>query len=362
MPIAPRSQVLDVPPAVHGAPDHAELRRLGLHSTELLDFSSNINAYGPSPKVRDAVARTPLDRYPDDEALALRAALAEQLQVSLSNILVGNGSLELIWLASLAFLRPLDRVLVVGPTFAEYARMAGLAGARLRYHLAQEENKFALSPSEIRDVLDSWRPRLVFLCNPNNPTGTVLDPHEIEKWSYTHPHTLFIVDESYLTFASPLGSALDATRDNVLVLRSMTKDHALAGLRLGYAVGAAEVIGALARVRPPWSVNAVAQDAGIAALRDREHLARSLELLADAKTELMTALAEGGMKVLPSAASFFLVRVGNGAAIRRALLDRGILVRDCASFGLPEHIRICTRRPEENARLVAALGEVTHAG
>jgi threonine-phosphate decarboxylase len=362
MPITPRSQVLDAPLAVHGAPDLAELHRFGVHPAELLDFSSNINAYGPSPRVREAVARTPLDRYPDHEALDLRAALAEHLGVAPECILAGNGTSELIWLASFAFLRPLDRVLVLGPTFAEYARMAVLAGTCLKIHLTKEENGFAPSPPEIGDLLDTWRPRLVFLCNPNNPTGTVLDPHLIGKCASIHPHTLFIVDESYLVFAPSLGSVMDAKRNNVLALRSMTKDFALAGLRLGYAVGAEELIDALSRVRPPWSVNALAQAAGITALRDREHLMRSLRLLATAKHELMTKLAELGMKVLPSAAPFFLVRVGNGATVRRALLQKGILVRDCASFGLPEHIRICTRQPEENTRLVAALREVIHAG
>src|SRR5262245_5004352 len=124
MPITPRSQVLDVPLAVHGAPDSAELRRFGVHPEELLDFSSNINTYGPSPKVREAVAQTPMDRYPDHDALALRTTLAEYLGIAPQCILAGNGSAELIWLASLAFLRPHDRVLVLGPTFAEYARMA----------------------------------------------------------------------------------------------------------------------------------------------------------------------------------------------------------------------------------------------
>ncbi len=361
MPIKPRSQVLDVPLAVHGAPDHAELRRLGVRPTELLDFSSNINAYGPSPTVRDAIARTPFDRYPQDEALPLRSALAEQLNLSPQCILVGNGCSELIWLTALAFLHPQDHVLVLGPTFAEYERMAMLFGARVKVLLAQEENGFALSPSEIQAALDAWQPRLVFLCNPNNPTGTVLGNLYIAYCAIRYTNTLFIVDESYSSFVPGLGS-VSVTRDNVLVLRSMTKDYALAGLRLGYAVGAEESIAALTRARPPWSVNALAQTAGLAALSDEEHLRRSLELLAAAKGELMEALAEIGMQVLPSATPFFLVRVGNGAAIRLALLHKGILVRDCASFGLPEYIRICTRPPEENARLIAAFREVTHAG
>lgn len=362
MPIRPRSPVLDVLPAVHGGPDSAELRRLGLNPMDLLDFSSNINPYGPSPHVREAVARTPLDRYPDNESSALRSALAEDLGIAPHCILVGNGVSELIWLTSLAFLRPLDRVLVLGPTFAEYARMAALADARLNIQLASEESGFAPSTVEIRSALDSRRPRLVFLCNPNNPTGAVVGLQEVAEWSHAHADTLFIVDESYIPFAPSLGSVCEMKRDNVVVLRSMTKDHALAGLRLGYAIGAANVIAALSHVRPPWSVSALAQAAGIAALRDREHLTRSLELLAVAKDELMAALADLGMKVLPSAAPFFLVRVDKGTAVRRALLDKGILVRDCASFGLPQYIRICTRRPEENARLVSTLREVTHAG
>lgn len=361
MPIEPCSQVLDVPRAVHGAPDHAELRRFGLNPAELLDFSSNINAYGPSPAVREAVARTPLDRYPDDEALALRAALAEHLGASPQCILAANGSSELIWLAALAFLRPLDRVLILGPTFAEYERMAALMGASVKTLLAKEENGFALSPPEIYDAIDSWQPHLVFLCNPNNPTGTLLGNLDIAYGAIKNPSTIFIVDESYSCFVPSLGSA-GVMRENVLALRSMTKDYGLAALRLGYAVGAEKVIAALERVRPPWSVNAVAQAAGLAALRDQEHLRRSLELLAAAKVELMAALAELEMQVLPSTAPFFLVRVGTGAAVRRALLHKRILVRDCASFGLPEYIRICTRRPEENARLLAAIREVAHAG
>jgi L-threonine-O-3-phosphate decarboxylase len=354
----PRSHVRDVPHAVHGTPDHAELRRLGLRPVDVLDFSSNINAYGPSPAVRDAVARTPLDRYPDNEALALRAAVAEHLGVPPPHILMANGSSELIWLAALAFLHPGDRVLILGPTFAEYARMAALRDARLRIHLAPEEKCFAPSPDEVSDDLDRGQPRLVFLCNPNNPTGIALDPRAIADWSNAHAHTLFIVDESYLAFASGLSSVADFTCTNVVVLKSMTKDFALAGLRLGYALGAEEVIASLAQVRPPWSVNALAQAAGVAALHDRKHLARSLELLAAAKSELMAALDAIGMQVLPSAAPFFLVRVADGAAVRLALLRKGILVRDCASFGLPRYIRICTRRPEENVRLVATLREV----
>jgi len=138
----------------------------------------------------------------------------------------------------------------------------------------------------------------------------------------------------------------------------MTKAYALAGLRLGYAVGAPDVLAALQRARPPWSVNALAQAAGIAALQDTAHLAACLERIAQAKHNLMADLCALGLLPVPSTTHFFLMHVGHGAACRQALLGHGILVRDCASFGLPEYIRVATRRPEENARLLAALAEV----
>jgi histidinol-phosphate aminotransferase len=356
--IEPRSEVLNLPPAVHGTPDPGELLRLGLRPAEVLDFSVNTNPYDVSPSAREAVARTPLDCYPDREALTLRAALAEHLGVSPRRILAGNGSSELIWLVALAFLRPGDRALVLGPTYSEYARAAALLGARVTTYPAPEAQQFTLDSAEVSRQTRYLRPRLVFLCNPNNPTGTVVEAEVVTDWASEYPDTLFLVDEAYLSFAHGLRSTLQTARDNVLVLRSMTKDFALAGLRLGYAVGCENLITLLARVRPPWNVNAPAQAAGVAALRDREYLARSLERLAQAKSELVASLLALGWTVLPSAVHFFLVRVPDGAAFRLSLLRRGILVRDCTSFGLSGYVRICTRRPEDNARLLSALREV----
>ena len=213
-------------------------------------------------------------------------------------------------------------------------------------------------PEEMTEILQQWQPRLVFLCNPNNPTGTFVAPDTIAHWATAWPGTLFIVDEAYLTFAAPAPSVLPVLRDNMLVLRSMTKAYALAGLRLGYAIGAPDVLAALRRARPPWSVNALAQAAGIAALQDTAHLTSCLARIASATHDLLVGLHALGLAPVPSTTHFCLVRVGNGAACRQALLERGILVRDCASFGLPEYIRVATRRPAENARLLAALAEV----
>lgn len=356
--LSPRTETTAISPVYHGALDYAELERLRLDPEGVLDFSVNSNAYGPSPAVREAVARVPLDRYPDREALALRRALAEHLDVAPARIMVGNGTAELIWLVAFAFLQPRHRVLVVGPTFGEYGRTAALMGAQVEMWIARPEREFAVNSEEVEQRLQETKPRLVFVCNPNNPTGTIMPPEMMAAWAYAHPGALFVIDEAYLAFASGLKSALSVGMDNILVLRSMTKDYALAGLRLGYAVGHGPVVRALSQVRPAWNVNALAQAAGLAALGDEAHRQQSLQALARAREKLVAGLAELGLLPLPSATHFFLVRVGDGAAFRRALLQQGILVRDCASFGLPAYVRIATRRPEENARLLEAIRTV----
>lgn len=352
----PRPELHDLTIAVHGGPDVNELRGLGLRPEEVLDFSANTNPYGPSPAVAAAVAAVPLDRYPDRECLDLRAALADHLGVPAERILAGNGAAELIWLAALAFVRPGSRVLVVGPTFGEYARAAALMGGRVALWQAREDAGFAVTPGAVADRLDTLRPAVAFLCNPNNPTGTVVPADALTAWAGQHPRTLFVVDEAYRPFAPGLPSALGP--DNVLVIRSMTKDCGLAGLRLGYTVGPKPIVAALRRAQPPWSVNAPAQAAGVAALRDRAHRRRSLEQLAEVRHALVADLAGMGLIAVPSATHFFLLRVGDGAAFRAALLWRGVLVRDCASFGLPPYVRVSTRLPADNARLLAALAEV----
>jgi histidinol-phosphate aminotransferase len=366
--------------APHGALDFGELRELGLRPDQVLDFSANVNPSGPSPAVLDAVRVVPVGRYPDRDCLDLRAALVQALQspererrgeiapsltlraLTTETLLPGNGASELIWLAALAFIRPASRVVVIGPTFSEYARAAAIMGAAVSILQAPEATAFAFDLAAIATHLDASRPDVVFLCNPNNPTGAVVPPDEIAGWAQRHPETLFVVDEAYLPFAAGLRSVLAFHQPNVLVLRSMTKDHGLAGLRLGYAVGEETRVAALRQVQPPWSVNALAQAAGVAALRDPGHYRRSLERLRRGTAQLIDGLSRLGLTPLPSTTHFFLLRVGDAAAFRARLLRRRILVRDCASFGLPAYVRIAARTAEENERLLAAVREEGHAG
>ena len=300
-------------------------------------------------------------RYPDDQCRELRVALAAQLGSGVDNIVVGNGSAELIWLLALAYLRPDDTVLIVGPTFGEYERAAAVHGARAVVYRAQESEDFLPDVTEIIGLVQSQTPRLVFLCNPNNPTGFYLRSDSVERLLAACDDSLLVVDEAYIGFVSGPDCLLDLVDRGAVLLRSMTKDCGLAGLRLGYAVASQEVSETLTKVRPPWSVNAVAQAAGLAALADVQHLATAREAVAESKTYLAAELTRLGLRVVPSAANFVMVRVGDARRFRAALLARRCCVRDCTSFSLPEFIRIGVRPLADCRTLVTAIREAMRA-
>jgi histidinol-phosphate aminotransferase len=375
MPIHPRPEVEKLSPAVHGGPDYAELAALGLSPDEVIDFSANANPYGPSPQVRTALAGVPLDRYPDDQAIALRERLAQVHGLTPDHIIVGNGTAELIWLLGMAYLQRGDPVVIIGPTFGEYRAAAGLMGARVTEYCAPAAADFRPDMAAIEALIGRQRPRLTFLCNPNNPTGVYLARETVETLAAACGEGLLVVDEAYRAFVvrpwpseplverspglSPVeGPGLSPVEGNVALLRSMTKDHALAGLRLGYALASPEVVTTLKKIQPSWSVNAAAQVAGLAALSDEDYLQETLPKIAEAKAYLAEELTRLGLRVVPSAANFLLVEVGDGRDLRRKLLSHGLMVRDCTSFGLPEYVRVAARRMEECRKLIEALRQL----
>ena len=202
----PRDELRGLAPDIHGGADPGELARHGLRPEDVLDFSANVNPFGPSPAVRAAIAATPLHAYPDRESLSLRAALAGALGVAPSRILAGNGASELIALTALAFVRRGDRVLVLSPTYGEYARAARLMGAEVRECRAEERDGFAHDPKTVLNAIGEAQPRVVFLATPNNPTGVALPSDAIARWTDQFPDVLFVVDEAYhaLRIDSPL--------------------------------------------------------------------------------------------------------------------------------------------------------------
>lgn len=360
-----------LPPAVHGGVTAAELMALGLDPTAVIDFSVNTNPLGPSPRVLAAVRNADVSRYPDPEAAQLRAALAGRLGVPVEAVLAGNGSVELLWLVALAFLAPGGTAVVAGPTFGEYARAAAVAGAGVREVRAAAAAGFIPDLDRLRLAVTGTAARLLFICNPNNPTGVLLPASDLTGLARSLPGTLVLVDEAYLPFTGETpggrcGSAVGSSVPNLVVLGSLTKDCAIPGLRLGYAAGDPAVIAALRAAQPTWSVNALAQAAGLAALADHDHWARSHAAVVAARSYLMDRLCGLGLAPLPTAANFILLPTGSGraagypsgAALRRALLAHGCCVRDGASFGLPQHVRIGIRTIAECRWLVSAIEAV----
>lgn len=346
--LSPRQEVLALSEVTHGALNHTELAALGIDPASVLDFSASVNSFGPSPRVVEAITNSWIHCYPDRDATEFRKALASHLGVPMDCLIAGNGSSELLYLIGLAFLRPADQVLVVGPTYSEYSRVARLMGATVSFCQASPQSAFDFPTCSVEDSIRALRPRALFVCHPNNPTGQLAPTETICQWADVFPQTLFIIDEAYIEFAPHADSFTKSIRDNIVVLRSMTKAYGLAGLRLGYAVSTPEVIDLFARVRPPWSVSAIAQNAGIAALQDAIYLQRSLASLAGEKTLLLERLTSLGVLTLPSETHFFLIRVSNATATRQQLLNSGILVRDCTSFGMPEFLRISPQTPPHN--------------
>ena len=340
-PPLPRTSLPNTPPDYHGALDYAELKAWGYGPEDVIDFSVNSNPFGTLPAVREEILKATLDRYPDKESFALREALAEHHQISSDRIVVGNGTAELIWQIAFAYLEAGDRVGVVTPTFGEYARNCRLMGAQV-----ESIDRYPL------DHYPSYR--MVFICHPNNPTGELRDLTALTEWADAHPATLFVVDEAYLNFVGLTGT-VRLNRPNIITLRSMTKDYALAGVRLGYVVAHPDVISTLKRVRVPWNVSEIAQVAGVSALKHHTDYTtkwRSLQIISKTFKAQLTAC---GFKPEPSSLHYFLLNVGHGATFRDKLLRHGIIVRNCESFGLPHMVRIATRLPDENARLLDAL-------
>ena len=358
MPVTANPEVEQLVVPEHGALSDAAIREQGLPSS-LVDFSVNVNPLGVPQRAVAVLQHLDITRYPDPEGRVLRNALALGLEVEPDRLLLGNGSVELVWLVALAYLRPGDAVLLLTPTFGEYERVARVAGAKVQEVRAAAESDFKWDLETLQGRLREQPPRVVFLSNPNNPTGVYLRAAEIEPLLRTAPDTLFVIDESYLTFVDEPDSLLGYVEEgNLLLLRSMTKDYALAGLRLGYGIAAPSIISSLRRVQPPWSVNVAAQAAGLAALGDLHHLQWSREAVRAGRSLLANGLTELGVRVFPGAANFLLVEVGDAHEVRAALLRKGFAVRDCTSFGLPSMIRLGVRPANRCRAFLAAFAEV----
>lgn len=334
---------------VHGGIDEAELRALGVDPARVLDLSANLHPAGPSHAVLDAARSARVDRYAPVDAAPLRAAIAAHEGVPGEWILPTPGATAAIHLVARAFLARGERAAVVGPTFGEYEAAVHAAGAEV-VHVPAEAPAFG--PPEVLPGA-----RLAFVANPNNPTGAHLSRAELDHW--LEPGRTLVVDAAYEAFVAGAWDAVDLVRDgtDTIVIRSMTKLHAIPGIRLGYVVAARQVITALAAMQPSWSLDAVAQAVGPVALTEHHARVALLQEMWGTRARMRAALIDAGACLGPSMANFLLVEVpdGDAGAARLALLREGILVRDCASFGLPSWVRVAVPPRAQEERVTVAL-------
>jgi histidinol-phosphate aminotransferase len=349
-----------IAPYVPGKPAEELERELGI--TAAVKLASNENPIGASPRALEA-ARAVLGqahRYADSDAYALRTRLAQRLSVAGDELAFGHGSNELIDLLCRTFAGPEQHAVIGVPSFACY-RLCLLAAQVPFTEVPLDEGLF-WNPDRL---LAAVRPstRLLFLDNPNNPTSTHLPRTGLERLLSGLPaHVIPVIDEAYLQFADApdYASALElrALQPNLVVLRTFSKAYGLASLRAGYAVGPAELLSAIERVRLPFNLNGLAQAAALAALDDEEHLLKVVSCNRSERTRLSAALTELGFAVAPSQANFLCAELpsSDSRTLYEALLGKGVIVRPMG--GMPRHLRISVGLPEENDRLTTALGEL----
>jgi histidinol-phosphate/aromatic aminotransferase/cobyric acid decarboxylase-like protein len=347
----------------HGGLLADELARLGLGHEDVLDVSVNVNPYGSFPPVIAAIRAASVERYPDPTATPARAALARWLDLPRDQVVVGNGAVDLLWSLARCLVRPGDVVLVVEPAFSELRTAAMNAGARIVEHRLRPEDDFALDSAALDAAVRALKPRLLYLSTPGNPTGRTTPIELLVRLADDHPETTFVVDLSFSSLSEGHRDDVVHASGRIVWLRSLTKDLALAGLRVGFAVVPRQIAALIESSRPPWSVNALAQAAVSAATtaEARAFVAESrIRLFAD-RAALELGLQRLGLRTHPSETIYSLVDLGpkrQATALRDGLLARhAILIRDATSFGLPHHVRVCARPLAQSTRLIHALAQ-----
>jgi histidinol-phosphate aminotransferase len=339
-----------------GKPIEETARELGVDPSGIIKLASNENALGPSPKAATAMraAIESVHLYPDGSGVYLREAIGAQLGLGRENIILGNGSNEVIEFVSHAFLDRGDNVITSEYAFIAYKLIGQLFGAQ-----TIETSAINFQP-DLEAMLKSITPRtkIIFIANPNNPTGSLIGPEKIDNFLARTPHDVItVLDEAYFEFLDHPPDTLRYVRDgrNVLVLRTFSKIHGLASLRVGYGIARPELIEVLKKTRQPFNVNGIAQAGALAALGDNEHLRKSKDAVDVGRVYFEDEFRAMKLKFNPSAGNFVFVNVGDGPAVFKKLLAMKIIVRPLRGYNLPEWLRITVGTMEQNEKCIAAL-------
>ena len=346
-----------------GKPVEDLARELGIPHGEIIKLASNENPLGPSPKARQAMIDT-IERahfYPDGGGYYLREAIAEHVGLAMANVILGNGSNEIIEFLGHAYLQPGDEVVVAKHSFAVYRLMAQLFGTKV---VDVPDPDFI---ADLDGMLAAITPKTkeVFIANPNNPTGTMVFQDDIDRFMERVPeHVMVVFDEAYYEFLDEAPDVIKYVKAgrNVVVLRTFSKIQGLANLRIGYGLAAPEIIEVLQKARQPFNANGIAQAGALAGLRDAAHMDETRRVTHEGRGFLQSEFLDMGLEFVPSHANFVLVRVGDGKKVFDALLRRGIIVRAMGSYGLPEWIRVSVGTMPQNELFVAALRELDREG
>ncbi|WP_434149895.1 histidinol-phosphate transaminase [Methylocaldum gracile subsp. desertum] len=353
-------------PYLPGKPISELERELGLRN--IVKLASNENPLGPSPKALEAARRasSEIHLYPDGSGFELKAALSRKLEVRPEQITLGNGSNDALELVARAFLSPQSKAIYSEYAFAVYSIVTQAVGAQAVVAPAHDGShgpRYGHDLQAMAPAVDEST-RVVFIANPNNPTGTYLTKSELCGFLGDLPeHVIAVVDEAYFEYveAPDYPDCIEWLSDfpNLIVIRTFSKAYGLAGLRVGYAVSSPAIADLLNRVRQPFNVNSLALEAAKAALDDNDHLTRSVSLNREGLRRLSEAFTERDLSFIPSVGNFIMVDMGRPAApVYEALLRQGVIVRPVANYGLPNHLRVTVGTEEENRIFLAALDRV----
>lgn len=355
-----KKTIFSVQPYVPGKPIDEVKRELGLKN--VIKLASNENPYGPSPKAVEALRRAAQDvhRYPDGDCYYLRQALAKRLDVSPRQLVFGNGSDEIIVLTVRAFLNPGEEVIIASPSFLIYGIASKIAGARVR---AIPLKNFYYDLEGMKKAV-TRKTRIIFLGNPDNPSGKYLTQKQLEGFlNGLRRDVLVFIDEAYYEYVRAPdyvdSVGLLKRHKNIIVTRTFSKMYGLAGLRVGYGIAGEEIVDCLNRVREPFNVNSLAQAAALACLKDERYYQSLARRIDRQRKVLYEGIRKIGLKCVESCTNFVLIDMRQDASrIARALLGKGVIVRDMRFWGLDHFIRVTIGTEAENKRFLTALKEI----